>query len=116
MRVGVVGVPSMYLFHNSKVVSRYNQSEARIEQFVHYIKTLTSLEPVDVVNITEADLEGPLKLEKQQQRSTVLFAGSWIFCFIFFFYYFLQSDLFRRLKDQVHNLWNEAQFQHEHIE
>ena len=105
----------MFLFHNSKIVSRYNHSEANIEHFADYIKTLSSFEPIEMINVTESDYTGPLVIH-EKRRSSFLFISSWIFCLIFFAYYFVQSELFRKLKDQVYNLWNEAQFHHEHIE
>ena len=115
MRYGVVGVPSFYVFHHNKVVSKYNKTEINIESFVNYITTVTNLEPTSPVNITETDLIGPLSSQVSYTFNYVLF-GSWTFCIIMSLYYFVTSDLFRRIKEHIYNMWNEAQFQHEHID
>lgn len=115
MRYGVVGVPSFYLFHNNRIVSKFNKSEVNIDSFVRYITSLTALEPVGQVNITEADLAGPLSNQVTYSFNYV-FVSAWAFCIVVCFYYFTRSDLFRRIKEHIDNMWNEAQFQHEHID
>lgn len=115
MRYGVVGVPSAYLFHSNKLISRFNKSEVTIEQLVQYVNRFTSLEPVGEVNITEADRLGPLS-SQVAYTFNYTFIGSWAFCILVGFYYFSRSELFRRAKEHIYNMWNEAQFQHEHID
>jgi len=115
MRYGVVGVPSMYVFHSNKIVSKYNKSETNIDSFVKYINQITTFEPVGDVNLTESDLVGPLSSQVTYSFNYV-FALSWLFCIVVSLYYFVRSDLFRRMKEHMYNMWNEAQFQHEHID
>lgn len=115
MRYGVVGVPSAYLFHNNKLVSRYNGSEVTVEGLAAYIKRLTSLEPVGEVVTSEEDLLGPLPSVAVSSVNLTLICA-WLFVLLVAAYYFARSELFRRAKEHVYNMWNEAQFQHEHVD
>lgn len=115
MRYGVVGVPSAYLFHNSKLVSRYNRSEVTVDGLVAYIRRLTSLDPIGEVVTVEEDLLGPLPSVAVTSVNFTLISA-WIFVLVVSAYYFARSELFRRAKEHVYNMWNEAQFQHEHVD
>lgn len=115
IRYGVVSVPSLYIFHNNKLVSKFNRSETRIDQLVEYIQSITTLEAIDEVALNESDFLGPLSNQVVHSFNYVL-ALSWIFVALVAIYYFARSDLFRKLKESVSNMWNEALFQHEHID
>lgn len=116
MRYGVVGVPSAYLFHNNKLVSRYNHSEVTVEGLVEYLQRVTSLDPVgELIQISEADRLGPLSSTPVSSLNYTL-VGAWAFCLLVAAYYLLRSELFQRAKEQVLHMWNEAQFQHEHVD
>ena len=116
MRYGVVGVPSAYLFHNNKLVSRYNRSEVTVEGLVEYLRRVTSLEPVGEVAVTEADRLGPLPSTAVSGQFNYTLLSAWVFILTVAAYYFARSELFRRAKEQVLHMWNEAQFQHEHVD
>src|SRR6266487_4610349 len=60
MRFGLVGIPSILLFHNGKVVAKYNDSEPTLDGFVSFIHKVTGINPLSSPILIEEDNLGPV--------------------------------------------------------
>lgn len=117
MRFGLVGVPSILFFQNSKMVAKFNDSTPTIEGLVSFVHRLTGLNPKSAnLGITEEDLAGPLSSTPEQRFDFVLIL-SWIFIICCCFHFFTQSSIYKRLAENIRNNWREAeQANHEHTD
>ncbi|OTF79610.1 thioredoxin domain-containing protein 15-like protein [Euroglyphus maynei] len=144
IRFGVSGVPSLYFLYNGRAVAKYNRTDITMDGLVEFIRSLTSLEPLKpnitndddendeednlnttlssdhkiFWNITDDDRNGPLVIHVENQQNYLLIF-CWKFCLIVLFYHFFRSNLYTKIKDHVHAMWNEwAQTvqHHEHVD
>lgn len=115
MRYGLVGVPTILLFHNGKVAAKLNDSNPTVDGFVAFIQQLTGLSPQMPTNLTESDLLGPLSSTPEDKFDYLLLLAS-IFALICFGYLFGKSNLFKTTVETVRNNWREAEAQHQHID
>ncbi|XP_076365623.1 thioredoxin domain-containing protein bug isoform X2 [Tachypleus tridentatus] len=115
MRYGLVGVPTVLLFHKGKPIAKFNGSEAQIENFAVFLTKYTGLSPEDELNITTADMMGPVPTQPDQRTDFVLILA-WIFTLGCLCTWFLRSSLWQRIVECVHNTWREAEAQHEHVD
>lgn len=114
MKIGVVGVPSMYMFHNHKLVTRYNGSEFVLPDLVDFIQLTTTLKPVDEVALLPDDYLGPLVIDPSTQNIYTNRTIAWGFCVGALLFLFLRTSLFGRIKQAVRNQWNDHL--HAHID
>ncbi|KAL3876187.1 hypothetical protein ACJMK2_034058 [Sinanodonta woodiana] len=110
-RFGTVSVPNILLFHQSRAVMRFNQTERNLDTLVNFIKNATGLEPNTTVNVTEADYIGPLSSIPAEESDYLLWFA-WVFVILFSSYMVIQSTRGQHWINRVRILWQE----HQHID
>ncbi|XP_044739648.1 uncharacterized protein LOC123301002 [Chrysoperla carnea] len=117
---GIVGVPTLMLFHNGRAVAKYNESEYKIDLLVKFIgkHTIGIVDPdVDTTKyyVTSDDFRGPLSHLPEYQRDYCL-GLSWIFICLCTVYFFSQSKWWKWIVETIQNTWRESEAQHEHTD
>lgn len=111
---GIVGVPTLKMFHNGRPVGKFNGTEYNIQSFSKFVHTITGQYP-QVLLVTSKDFQGPVSsvVEKDTDYFLVL---SWLFIIFCSVYYFMQSKWWKMIVEMVQNNWRESEAQHEHID
>lgn len=114
---GIVGVPSLLLFHNGRPVAKFNDSEYTLELFSKFISKYTSIAAAEMSYVTSADFAGPVSSVPTKDTDFFLWI-SWIFIIVCAVYYFTKSKLWRWIVETVQRNWreSEAQAEHEHLD
>lgn len=109
---GVVGVPTLKMFHNGRPVGKFNGTEYNIHSFSKFINAITGLQPQTLV-VTSKDFQGPVSsvVEKETDYFLIL---SWLFIIVCSVHYFVQSKWWKMIVEMVQNNWRESEAQHEH--
>jgi thiol-disulfide isomerase/thioredoxin len=115
MRFGLVGIPSILLFRNGKMVAKFNDSDPSVEGFVSFVQKVTGLSPELEPVVLEEDNAGPVPTVPEKRLDLVLLL-SWLFIGLCFAYFFGTSTLFKRIAESVRNNWREAEAQREHLD
>ncbi|XP_054719619.1 thioredoxin domain-containing protein 15-like [Uloborus diversus] len=114
VRYGLVFVPNVMLFHNSKPVGRFNETTLNLEQFVKFIHKFTGLQHNGTLNVTSADMSGPVPSSIVKKTDYVLILA-WAFTICCLCFGFLKSSICHRIVEFLKNTWQEAAAaQHEH--
>lgn len=79
-KYGIVGIPTILLFHSGKAVAKYNRSRT-VADFKQFILQLTGVLPTIPFNITNEDNVGPLTSTLKESRDYYLIFS---ICFIIF--------------------------------
>ena len=126
---GVMAVPTILVFHNSKPLYKYNLTEYSLDKFIEFVSLVTGLEAINGTSVESEDYEGPVPSVAVEHRNFYLWLALTfsILCGIF---QFSKSPLARQLRAQVllsfikseiiahiHQVataWREAEIQHEH--
>lgn len=114
---GIVGVPTLLLFHNGRPIVRYNGSEYNLESFVKFIKRHTGIDPDENSVVTSQDFAGPV-VSSPSKESDMFLIISWLFIIICSCYYFSKSKVWKWMVETVQRNWRESEqhAQHEHME
>nr|CAI5854508.1 unnamed protein product [Callosobruchus analis] len=114
---GIVGVPSLMLFHNGRSVAKFNQSEYTLEKYSEFITKHTCIPSVEKSIVTSADFAGPV-ISQPSKDSDLFLILSWVFIVLCTSYYFAKSKWWKWIVETVQRNWreSEAQLQHEHID
>ncbi|KAG0712057.1 hypothetical protein GWK47_019302 [Chionoecetes opilio] len=135
-RYGVMGTPTLLLFHNGNGVGRYNASEYSVLQLMSFIRHYTDQELTDI-NVTSSDFRDSRRQPTQLFIFPFGLADKWVpgegkvtvstgrgpsVCTVdrldlsaeFCLWLFLTSDLCARLTEAVLNNWREAEAQNDH--
>ncbi|XP_018323843.1 thioredoxin domain-containing protein 15 [Agrilus planipennis] len=112
---GIIGVPSIVLFHNGRPITKYNESEYTLASFSRFITKHTGMVPKEDVSVTDEDFEGPVS-SIPEQKTDIFLVLSWIFIIICGTYFFTRSKYWKWIVETAQNTWmeSEAQAQHEH--
>lgn len=110
-RFGVVSVPNIIFFHQSKSVVRFNSSKKTFENMVLFVKNMTGLEADKSVEVSEQDLIGPISSIPTSEPDYLLWLA-WTFISVCSLSMFYASSLGQQLINKIHTLWQE----HQHIE
>lgn len=115
MRFGLVGVPTILFFHNSKIVAKFNDSDPTIENLVSFVNRVAGLNPAGPgdIEVTEEDRTGPVPSVVEHRPDYVLIL-CWIFVSLCACHFVIRSTVFKRFADYVRHNWREAEAQHEH--
>ncbi|XP_069936952.1 thioredoxin domain-containing protein 15 [Cherax quadricarinatus] len=111
-RYGVMGTPTLLLFHNGNGVGRYNASEYSVAQLLSFIRHYTDQEIVNI-NVTSSDFRATLPAQVAEGRPYALWAA-WTFLISFASWLFLTSEICARLTEAILNNWREAEAQNDH--
>ncbi|XP_044758806.1 thioredoxin domain-containing protein 15 [Coccinella septempunctata] len=111
---GIVGIPSVILFHNGRAVAKFNDSEYTLELFSKFVKKNTGIEAKEKSIVTSADFAGPV-VSSPSKDSDMFLVLSWIFVFFCAIYYFTKSSWWKWILDTIQSNWREAEAQAEHL-
>lgn len=114
---GIVGVPSVMLFHNSKQVGKYNETDYTLDLFSKFITKHTGISALEKSFVTSGDFSGPV-ISVPSKDIDVFLIISWLFILACGTYYFSQSKVWKWIVETIQSNWreSEAQAQHEHVE
>jgi hypothetical protein len=112
---GILALPTILLFHNSKPVSKFNHSTFNLDNYAQFISTLAGIEASEPLEVTETDFTGPLPTTAEVVPDYCLYLA-WIFTVVCALGYFGKSSFSRRLIESLQNNWREAEIQHEHTD
>ncbi|ENN70588.1 thioredoxin domain-containing protein 15-like [Dendroctonus ponderosae] len=114
---GIVGVPTLLLFHNGRSVIRYNGSEYNLEAFISFIAKNTNLIPIPNSVVTSSDFAGPV-VSSPSKDSDMFLILSWLFIVVCSCYYFSKSRVWKWMVETIQRNWRESEqhAQHEHME
>lgn len=115
MRYGLISVPTILLFQNGRAVAKYNESHSSLEKFANFVNELTGIIPEGALNVTSADMTGPVPAALQEKTDYILIL-SWVFTIACLCIWFLKSSFCHRIVESIKNTWREAEAQHEHEE
>lgn len=111
---GIVGVPTLILFHNGRPIAKFNGTEYTVHAFVKFIKIYTGLQE-DVIIVHSQDFQGPVPsvIDKEIDYFLIL---SWSFVIACCIYFVSRSSWWKLLVEMIQNNWRESTGQHEHVE
>lgn len=112
---GIVGVPTLVIFHNGKPVAKFNDTVYTLETFSKFITHLTNQQPNGSVYVTSADFSGPVSSVPSNETDYCLVL-SWIFIAACSLYFTSKSHWWRQFVELVQNTWRESNAQHEHVD
>ncbi|XP_017785952.1 PREDICTED: thioredoxin domain-containing protein 15 [Nicrophorus vespilloides] len=114
---GIVGLPSLLLFHNGKIVAKYNETDYKLELFSKFITKATGIKAEEKVFVKSEDFRGPVHSLPFRWFDPLMLL-SWTFIIICAFYYFTKTKFWKWIIETVKRNWreSEAQAQHEHVE
>ncbi|XP_057659875.1 thioredoxin domain-containing protein 15 [Diorhabda carinulata] len=114
---GIVGVPSLLLFHNGRSIGKFNGSEYTLEKFSQFIHKHTGISAEESVAVTSADFSGPVTNVSSKDYDLFLIL-SWLFIIFCAGYYFTKSKWYKWIIEAVQSNWRESEVhaQHEHLE
>lgn len=109
---GIVGVPTLKMFHNGRPVGKFNGTEYNIHLFSKFVHAITGQNP-QVLLVTSKDFQGPVSsvVEKETDYFLIL---SWLFIIFCSIYYFMESKWWKMIVEMIQNNWRESEAQHEH--
>lgn len=113
MRYGLIAVPTILFFQNGRAVAKFNGSHANLERFANFVNGFTGIAPDGALNVTSADMTGPVPAALQERIDYILLL-SWTFTIICMCIWFLKSSFCHRIVESIQNTWREAEAQHEH--
>lgn len=114
---GIVGVPSLLLFHNGRSIAKFNGSEYTLELFSQFITKYTGISAVEKSTVTSVDFAGPVS-SVPTKDSDFLLILAWLFIATCSGYYFTKSRWWRWIIETIQSNWreSEAHAQHEHLD
>lgn len=115
LRYGLVAVPNVMLFHKGKPIARFNETHLNLERLVTFVEKYTGLQYNGTLNVTSADMSGPVPSTLSKKVDYVLILA-WIFTICCLCYGFSKSTLCHKIIETVKRTWQEAEAQHEHEE
>ena len=112
---GILALPTLIIFHNTKPISKFNQSNYMIGNFSEFVTQITGLEASLAIELTDGDMEGPMPTKATPELDYYLYLA-WLFTIVCAFGYFAKSSYCERIIESIRNNWREAEIQHEHID
>jgi len=112
---GVMAVPTILVFHNSKPLYKYNYTEYSLDKFVEFISLVTGLEAANGTEVTAADLEGPVVGRVVEQTNPYLWLAL-AFSLSCGLLHFSKTRVAGQLLAWLAAAWREAEIQHEHTD
>ena len=97
---GVMAVPTILVFHNSKPLYKYNLTEYSLDKFIEFVSLVTGLEAVNGTTVQSQDFEGPVPSVAVEHRNLYLWLAL-TFSLLCGIFQFSKSPLARQLRAQV---------------
>ncbi|KAK9887833.1 hypothetical protein WA026_000144 [Henosepilachna vigintioctopunctata] len=111
---GIVGIPSLLLFHNGKPVAKFNDPEYTLDLFSKFVTRHTGVPAKEKSIVTSADFAGPVT-SSPSKGSDIFLVISWLFVIFCAMYYFTKSSWWRWILETVQNNWRDSEDQAEHL-
>uniref|UniRef100_A0A1B6E4C2 Thioredoxin domain-containing protein n=2 Tax=Clastoptera arizonana TaxID=38151 RepID=A0A1B6E4C2_9HEMI len=112
---GIVGVPTVVLYHNGRPAAKFNDSEYTLEMFARFITRITGVHPEEKMFVTSADFGGPVP--SVLAKETDYYLGlSWAVIAAIGGIGIARSKAWRAIVEAVQNTWREAEAQHFHVD
>lgn len=114
---GIVGVPTLLLFHNGRPVVKFNESEYTLELFSKFLTKHTGIGAAEKSFVTSADFKGPVTSVPARDFDIFLII-SWVFITLCGAYYFTKSKFWKWIVETIQSNWreSEAHAHHEHAD
>ncbi|XP_050297813.1 thioredoxin domain-containing protein 15 [Anthonomus grandis grandis] len=113
---GIVGVPTLLLFHNGRPMVRYNGSNYNLESFSKFITRHTGMNAVENSVVTSQDFAGPV-VSSPSKESDMFLVISWFFIIVCSCYYFSKSKMWKWVVETIQRNWRESeQHAHPHVD
>jgi len=112
---GVMAVPTLLVFHNSRPLYKYNYTEYTLASFTQFVSLLTGLEPQNITEPDILDWEGPVPSKSVKSHNYILLVA-FLFTLLCALKELSKSPLAGQLIDTLRNAWREAEIQHEHTD
>ncbi|XP_025409661.1 thioredoxin domain-containing protein 15-like isoform X2 [Sipha flava] len=112
---GIIGVPSLVLFHNGKPIAKYNGSDYSLYEFTKFVIRHTDLPPKEKVEISVADFVKPVPGFGNHDYDYSLWLA-WFVIIFWTLYYVRTMNFWRKCVEDIKNIWREAEAQHEHAD
>ncbi|CAH4029903.1 unnamed protein product [Pieris brassicae] len=109
---GIVGVPTLKMFHNGRPVGKFNGTEYNIHLFSKFVNAITGQNPHGLL-VMSKDFQGPVSSTAEKETDFFLIL-SWLFIVVCSIYYFMESKWWTMIVEMVQNNWRESVAQHEH--
>ncbi|KAL4721629.1 hypothetical protein ACJJTC_013472 [Scirpophaga incertulas] len=109
---GIIGVPTLKMFHNGRPVGKFNGTEYNIQSFSKFVNAITGQQPQGIL-VTSKDFQGPVPSVVEAETDYFLIL-SWLFIIVCSIYYFVQSKWWTMIVEMIQNNWRESEAQHEH--
>lgn len=111
---GIVGVPSLLLFHNGRAAAKYNDSKYSLDLFSKFITRSTGIQAIAKKTfVSSADFGGPVYSVPSKESDTFLVL-SWIFLYLCAGYYFTMTDTWSWIVETAKKYWRESEAHAEH--
>ncbi|KAL3274334.1 hypothetical protein HHI36_015733 [Cryptolaemus montrouzieri] len=111
---GIVGIPSLLLFHNGKPVAKFSDPEYSLDLFSKFLTRHTGIQAKEKSIVTSADFSGPV-ISLPSKDSDAFLVLSWLFVIFSAVYYFTKSSWWRWILESIQNNWRESEAQAEHL-
>lgn len=109
---GIVGVPTLKVFHNGRPYGKFNGTDYNIQSFSKFLHAVTGKSALSLL-VTSKDFQGPISSVVETETDYFLVL-SWLFIIVCSVYYFMQSKCWTMIVEMVQNNWRESEAQHEH--
>ncbi|XP_054268098.1 thioredoxin domain-containing protein 15-like [Macrosteles quadrilineatus] len=113
---GIVGVPTVMLFHNGRPAAKFNDSEHTLEMFTRFITRHSGIPPEEKMFVTSADFGGPVP--SVVAKETDYWLGlAWLVIAVVGGVGVAKSPMWHNIVEAVQNSWREAEAeQHFHAD
>ncbi|XP_309959.4 thioredoxin domain-containing protein 15 [Anopheles gambiae] len=117
---GIVGLPTIMLFHQGRPLVRYNGTEMTLLSLAKFVTRHTGIEPrlvnqksgtATVLHYISDDFKGPLS-NKVEHRTDYWLYVAWAFILVCLSYYFSKSTLYAQIVEMIKRNWRESAAQH----
>jgi len=111
---GILAVPTVALFHNGRLIAKFNDSQFTLNKFAEFVEHYTDLTHEERMNVTTRDFEGPLPSVPVRESDWLLLVA-WVFLILTCTHYITKSVIWWRFVELVRTTWN-LFVEHEHID
>ncbi|XP_059620392.1 thioredoxin domain-containing protein 15 [Phlebotomus argentipes] len=109
---GIIGLPTLMLFHQGRPVVRFNDTQSTVNSFINFVTRHTDLWPPSIQNayVTSEDFNGPLPNKVEYETDYYLYLA-WAFIVFCAGYYFTKSRLYSQIVEMIQRNWRESEAQ-----
>ncbi|XP_055372697.1 thioredoxin domain-containing protein 15 [Condylostylus longicornis] len=106
---GIVGLPTLLLFHQGRPVVKFNDTAATVYNFAKFVTRHTDIPSVAPSPfVTSEDFSGPLPNKVEREPDYLLYLA-WCFILVCVGYYFTKSTLYMQIVEMIQRNWRESE-------